>query len=206
MVSSPATVALYHITPISNLNGIASSGALLSDARLANQPHEVIGYTHIKQRRLTEYRISCCGNRFVGEFVPFYYCPRSPMLYTINKGNTGRPAGSQGEIVHLVTSVGRVATSGVVWAISDGNAGAGHTTFSNDMKTLSELDWSTIRSDTWTGKAHQKSAEFLVADSVPWSSVVEIGCLNDAASQRVKNALNGCSHIPTVVVRPAWYY
>ena len=52
---------------------------------MAQRNPTVIGYTHIKERRMKQIRVACCGGRFVGEFVPFYYCPRSPMLFTTNK-------------------------------------------------------------------------------------------------------------------------
>lgn len=80
MPRDPDSVQLVHITPISNLTGILRAGGLFSDAGLADQAHEEIGYSHIKFTRLTEYRVSCCDNRFVGTFAPFYYCSRSPML------------------------------------------------------------------------------------------------------------------------------
>src|SRR5688572_18575557 len=102
-----AVTSIYHITDIENLPAILATGGLVSDVALADAgaKPEVIGYAHIKHRRMHVTQIPCCGNRFVGEFVPFYYCPRSPMLYTINRGNTGRPAGCQRTIVHLVSTV-----------------------------------------------------------------------------------------------------
>jgi len=116
---------LYHITDVSNIPSIVANGGLLSDCALAGVAHQVIGYPNIKERRMTQYRVPCCGNRFVGEFVPFYFCPRSPMLYTVNRGNTGRPPGCQTSIVHLVTTVRVAANQGRAFAISDGNAGLG---------------------------------------------------------------------------------
>ena len=84
-----------------------SAGGLWSDARMAQQqPATVIGYGHIKERRMKEITVPCCANRFVGEFVPFYFCPRSPMLYSLNRGNTGRSPGCQRTVVHLVSTVG----------------------------------------------------------------------------------------------------
>jgi ssDNA thymidine ADP-ribosyltransferase, DarT len=93
MPRTPANTCIYHITDVANLPRILQSGGLYSDAALAavGGPAQQIGYGHIKQRRMTQYRVDCCGNRFVGEFVPFYFCPRSVMLYTINQGNTGLP-------------------------------------------------------------------------------------------------------------------
>lgn len=139
-MADPAKTYLYHITDIANLPSIVSGGRLLSDVLLGAAAHTVIGYGHIKLRRMTELRVPCCGNRFVGEFVPFYYCPRSPMLYTVNKGNTGKPAGCQRDIVHLVTTVSRAADLGVPWAISDGNAGAWGTTYRCELAALDDLD------------------------------------------------------------------
>ena len=206
MPRDPDTVQLVHITPISNLTGILKAGGLFSDAELANQTHEVIGYSHIKSRRLSEYRVSCCDNRFVGTFVPFYYCPRSPMLYTINQGNTGRPKGSQREILHLTTTVSTAIALGKPWAISDGNAGAAHTLFYRDLSRLELLDWEAIETRQWQGRTHQKSTEFLVADFFPWTAVQSIGCYDAAARMRVLELLDGQAHSPAIAVQPRWYY
>src|SRR5436853_5492206 len=101
----PEDRLLYHITDIANLPAILAEGGLLSDAAMSERDPTVIGHNHIKERRLTKIRVPSAENRFVGEFVPFYFCPRSPMLYTINLGNTGREPGCQKTIVHLVSRV-----------------------------------------------------------------------------------------------------
>lgn len=198
---------IYHITGIANLASIARTG-LQSDLAIGSIPHQVIGYSHIKARRMTEYRVPCCpGNPFVGNFVPFYYCPRSPMLFTINKGNTGLKPGCQRDIVHLATTIGDVIAHRPDWAISDGNAGAEHTSFASNEEALEKLDWEAIRSNSWTGKTHQKSAEFLVRDAVPWTAIRGIGCIDDAAKKRVEQALKPVTkHLPEVKIFPKWYY
>ena len=76
----PEQRLIYHITDIDNLPSILAHGGLFSDAVMSGRDPTVIGYDHIKRRRVTQIRVPCCGNRFVGEFVPFYLCPRSPML------------------------------------------------------------------------------------------------------------------------------
>ncbi len=76
----PENVLIYHITDVANLPGILAEGGLHSDVAMAQRNPTVIGYTHIKERRMKQIRVGCCGGRFVGEFVAFYYCPRSPML------------------------------------------------------------------------------------------------------------------------------
>jgi 1,6-anhydro-N-acetylmuramate kinase len=166
----------------------------------------VIGYTHIKQRRMKQIRVPCCSGRFVGEFVPFYFCPRSPMLFTINKGNTARPAGCQQTIVHLVSSVQAGIGLGQAWAVSDGNAGALHTGFASTLDAIKMLDWAAIRATDWRGKTHQKSAEFLVAEFFPWRGIHAIGCHNKDVAKKVEDLVNSQHHRPVVTVEPAWYY
>lgn len=204
MSRDPATVEIFHITPIANLASILAEGGLHSDAALEAVDHEIIGHSHIKQRRLTKYRVDCCGDRFVGEFVPFYFCPRSVMLYTINAGRTGKREGFQDEIVHLVSTVGIAVGIASEWAISDGNAGAEATSFSNDLAYLDSLDWDAINARYWGDRSHQKAAEFLVSNFFPWSAITGIGCMSLAAQQRVLDVIG--SEGPTVNLKPNWYF
>lgn len=202
----PDQTFIYHITDIENLPSILANSGLRSDAAMAQHDPTVIGYGHIKQRRMTEIRVDCCGGRFVGEFVPFYFCPRSPMLYTINRGHTGRPPGCQRTIVHLVSTLAAGISQNRPWAISDGNAGAFHTTFSAELSALAGLDWAAIRATQWNGRTHQKSAEFLLADFFDWSSFHAVGCYNNETALQVQNMLTHNILRPTVSVQSNWYY
>ena len=132
----PDQTLIYHITDVENLPGILAGGGLRSDVAMAEHNPSVIGYAHIKHRRMTKIQVACCGGRFVGEFVPFYFCPRSPMLYTVSAGKTGRPPGCQRSIVHLVSTVDAAISQSRPWAISDGNAGAFHAAFSSELAAL----------------------------------------------------------------------
>jgi hypothetical protein len=58
---------------------------LLSDAAIQQQalPGTVIGMNNIKQRRLNELTLASHPGLHVGACVPFYFCPRSVMLFLI---------------------------------------------------------------------------------------------------------------------------
>lgn len=208
MPRSPDQTLIYHITDVTNLTGILKSGGLLSDVAMAQSglANINIGHNHIKQRRMTQYRVPCADNRFVGEFVPFYYCPRSPMLYTVNMGNTGRPKGCQATIVHLVSTVAHALALNRPWAISDMNAGSALAEFSSNIATLDVLDWTAIQADYWRECAMPKAAEFLVADHFEWSAVQSIGCYDAGSSQRVSELLQTHHHKPAISVQRNWYY
>ena len=203
MASKPKRVLIYHITDISNLPGILADGGLHSDAVMVGRDPTIIGHDHIKKRRLHQIQVPCCGGRYVGEFVPFYYCPRSPMLYVVNQGRTTRPAGCQTSIVHLVSAVDVAVTLGAAWAVSDGNAGAFHTSFFSTLKALDTLDWSAIEAKYWNAVTHQKQAEFLVADFFPWTGILAIGVMDDATKAQAEAKLPAHTHTPTEGIRAA---
>jgi hypothetical protein len=106
----------------------------------------------------------------------------------------------------LVSSVEVAMGLGRPWAISDGNAGALHATFSNDPLALDDLDWSAIGATFWHGMQHQKQAEFLVGDFFPWEGILAIGCHNETTAGQVRAELGSDGLRPKVIVKPNWYY
>lgn len=80
---------IYHITHLNNIGPIVQSGEILSDARMLAVPSgcTIIGMSKIKRRRLEEIEVSCHRGTRVGQYVPFYFCPRSIMLYILHMAN-----------------------------------------------------------------------------------------------------------------------
>lgn len=209
MAIDPSRTPIYHITQIENLERIIAQGRLLSDAAMIAGGHQTtpIGDSDIKRRRLHDISTDCPPHRMVGEFVPFYYCPRSPMLYRINMGGTGLAAGCQADIVHLVSTVDAAIQLGQDWVIADGNAGAFHTSFTNEIDGLDDLNWSAINAKYWSGALmHHKQAEFLVADSYDWQAIQRIACYNPEAKAKVERVLENAYYSPNVIAMPGWYY
>ncbi len=177
MVPVPPSPKIYHITHIDNLPSIAASGGLVSDAnRIASGLScSLVGMDTIKQRRLNEIEVSCHPGTMVGQYVLFYFCPRSIMLYILHMGNHPEVSykGGQQPIVHLQADLNTVtnwANSNTVrWAFSNGNAGARLTTFYNHPSKLSEIDWAAVEStDFRDAKVKEgKQAEFLMFDVFP---------------------------------------
>lgn len=72
----PSRPQIFHITHVDNLASIVRDGGLYSDAEMISRHGGVasIGMSRIKQRRLT-LPVGCHPGDFVGECVPFYFCP-----------------------------------------------------------------------------------------------------------------------------------
>lgn len=77
---------IYHIVHVDRLPQILSDDGLLSDAIVTEKDlgDPIIGMSRIKKRRLNELTFSSYPDLRVGQCVPFYFCPRSVMLYMIH--------------------------------------------------------------------------------------------------------------------------
>jgi hypothetical protein len=215
MSGMPAQPSIYHITHVDNLPSIVAQGGLLSDAAMAQGrgPAAAVGMDRIKERRMS-LLVPCHPGTCVGEYVPFYFCPRSIMLYVLHRGNNPGLAyrGGQEPIVHLeadLYSVIHWATSqGRPWAFSLSNAGASYAEFRNDPSCLGELNWTAIAATDFRDRLVKdgKQAELLVQGSFPWHLVTRAGVCSARTATRVLTAIAGAHHRPVVEVRREWYF
>lgn len=205
-------IPIYHITHVRNLPGIMETGRLWSDRHMSKRRTNTrIGYDHIKRRRL-EINVPCHPGTKVGDYVPFYFCPRSVMLFVIDCGNAELTyKGGQHDIVHLVSTVEATieTAAGRPWAYSDGNAGACYTAFHADVSRINDiLDRNAISARDWREPAvkNRKQAEFLVHDFLAWEAFHEIGVIDESAAAQARDAMAKASHQPPVNVHRDWYY
>ena len=210
----PDRPKIYHIVHVDNLASICGDGCLWSDAEMVQrQGGTLIGMESIKQRRL-RLPVSCHPVTCVGEYVPFYFCPRSIMLFVIHCANHPELAYRDGQqpIVHLEADMHAVAewaeANGRRWAFSLSNAGAVYTQFSSELARLDEINWDAVTARDFrpADVKESKQAEFLVQQSFPWQLVERIGVHSRGIAQRVNAAMNEADHRPSVEIRREWYY
>lgn len=215
MSNPPERPKIYHITHVDNLAGIVAAGGLFSDSRVARDggPSSMIGMPTIKERRL-RLPVGCHPGRRVGEFVPFYFCPRSIMLYVISCGN--HPSltyrGGQRPIVHLQADLHETVEwaddQGVAWAYSLSNAGAAYAQFRNRLHDLGDIDWDAVQNSDFREPdvKESKQAEFLVDGFFPWHLVELVGVYSSALLDQVRLVLPPSAVRPSVAIRGDWYY
>jgi len=204
---------IYHIVHIDKLKSIIDDGYLWCDEIIANNLSvgTTIGMDSIKHRRLTELTLSSHVGLFVGQCVPFYFCPRSVMLYMMHKGNSSdlNYAGGQDAIVHLEIDLYQAIewanTHNKRWAFTSSNAGSYYFEDTNNIDNINSLDWNTINSNYWSGSIDKKQAEFLCEYSFPWDLVERIGVNTNGVYQQVQNIL-GSNNKPQLEIINSWYY
>lgn len=209
----PAQPKIYHICHVDRLPSILESNGLFSDAMVQENdlPGTVVGMSNIKQRRLTVLRLDSHPDLFVGQCVPFYFCPRSVMLYMMYvRSSELSYKGGQGPIIHLEAdlheSVAWADANNRRWAFTLSNAGSRYFEDRSDLANLHEIDWDAVQARRWNQCKEAKQSEFLLEESFPWGLVRRIGVSNNNVYGQVLNALQKQEHKPTVEVKTDWYY
>ena len=209
----PNQPKIYHIVHMDRLPHIIAVGHLYSDAHMQAQQGmgTTIGMSSIKARRLT-LGLSSHPGLHVGDCVPFYFCPRSVMLYVISCQNHPELAYHDGQepIIHrevdLHTVLKRARKEKKRWAFTTSNAGARYFEDYCTIDALDNIDWEAVEARDWRTCKEEKQAEFLVERSFPWDLVEHIGVKSKIVQQQVNEMLLQAVHRPPVDVQTRWYY
>ena len=219
IIPVPERPKIYHIVHVDRLKSIIDFSGLASDAVMRGRPviGTSIGMTEIKERRLRELKLSTRPNLYVGQCVPFYFCPRSVMLYLIYKRNPALAyQGGQEPIIHLEAdlydTINWAKGRNLRWAFTTSNAGAYH--FEDFARTdqLKKIDWEAVQAKLWMNTSEHpnrkelKQAEFLIEKFLPWQLITRIGVYSRHIKDEVPKALCLVDHRPLVEIKPDWYY
>lgn len=207
----PSNPKLYHITHGANLQAIIDSGGLLADSEaVQGRPPKRIGMADVVTRRKL-LPVPCYPATRIGDYVPFYFCPRSVMLYVISRGNHPSLTYTSGQrpIVHLEADLHSVAKwadgQRAPWAFTLSNAAKSEAEFRCRLGDLCDVNWEAVKARQWSGGLMApKQAEFLVHRHVPWSLIERIGVMDGRMAQRVSQITAGTA--VRVEARGAWYY
>ncbi|AWL98624.1 type II toxin-antitoxin system toxin DNA ADP-ribosyl transferase DarT [Bradyrhizobium amphicarpaeae] len=211
----PAQPKIYHIVHIDNLASIVADGCLWSDKVMVGRggPPANIGMPTIKAARLIM-SVPCHDGTFVGEYVPFNFCPRSVMLSIIWYANHPNLTyrGGQEPIIHLeadlLSTVAWAEKNNRRWAFSLANARAAYTQFRTGADRFGDINWNAVATSNFKAPdvKEAKQAEFLVEESFPWHLVDRIGVHSQEMATRASAATQSAAHKPPIEVKRGWYY
>lgn len=210
----PSEPKIYHIVNVDRLASIIEDGWLWCDAEVARRSAggTTIGMSRIKQRRLNELRLSSHPDLFVGDCVPFYFCPRSIMLYLIHRANDPDLVyrGGQAPIVHLEADLRQTVAwaeqHAQRWVFTLSNAGSYYFEDRCDLAQLGEIDWDAVQARDWRKCKEGKQAEFLVERQFPWALISRIGVDSEQVYYQASAALQATECRPRVEIQRGWYY
>lgn len=210
----PPYPKIYHIVHQDRLPAIIADGYLWSDMEMVKRgggAGTAIGMDSIKQRR-RNLTLQSHPDLRVGACVPFYFCPRSTMLYVIHRANHSELSyrGGQGPILHLEADLRQTVAwaeqFGQRWAFTDSNAGSSYFRDWADRVHLGNIDWNAVQALDWRHCKEGKQAEFLIERQFPWHLVQRVGVLSTRVYTNVSGYLQASEHRPRVEIRNDWYY
>lgn len=193
-------IKLYRLTHIENVPHILKYGITHKNSRNSNKNFKNIGdISLIETRRrkvvLVDSGFSESGNTIslvLGDYIPFYFGVRMPMLYVAQHGgNFVEKATPAEEIVYIACSLQSIINMHEFY-FSDGHATDMLTTFYDKSaidKLLEIIDWDAVKISYWGGAENlnlkrKKQAEFLVKGDIEAKHIIGFGCYNMKAKEK----------------------
>lgn len=200
----------YRVTHIQNLR------LILNERRVRyfidNPDYIQIGDSSIIARRKRQpVRIENYGN--IGDYVPFYFTPRSIMLYNIITGHRNPlvPQRAAEDLIILRCSIVQLAQL-TRWFFTDGQANDMQTRHYNDLNDLDKVDWECIRVGNFTKSAEdydrprRYQAEFLVFQEVPLDYIESINVCSQKVANKVTSELRRINCKLAVYIKPDYFF
>lgn len=186
-------VILYRITHIENISHILKFGITHKNSPNRNPEYINIGDISLIDTRSKrtvnvdngESQPTECDSVKLGEFIPFYFGVKMPMLYVAQHGgNFVEQATQPDDIIYLACSLSKIVSSGMKYYFSDGHATDMLTSFYDKSKInelINIIDWQAIKTSYWGGTENlnikrKKQAEFLISEDLPPEFIIGFGC------------------------------
>lgn len=154
----------------------------------------MIAHRNERKANVTNGNTNTIESITLGDFIPFYFGVRMPMLFVVQLGGNSVESRTEPEdIVYVKCSVQAIVDSNLLYYFSDGHAADFLSTFYNKFK-INQLpqivDWHAVKKSYWRGHENQdakrkKQAEFLVKGDIPRDFIIGFGCYNEAAKQKL---------------------
>jgi hypothetical protein len=209
-MKAPDTIWLYRITHRDNLSHILQYGICQKDHPDAKPDYKVIGHKDIIGKR-TDHLVKIDGYGNIGDYVPFYFTPKSIMLYNILTGY-GVPKVPPGEIIFIATTVSKVASCGNRYFFTDGQANTSISRHLHQLQDLDKVDWEVINSGDFKksmadiDRPRRYQAEFLVESHVPVNCIEAIVAYNESGATFVKKELARTDLLTPVYIKNSFYF
>ena len=204
---------IYHITAFGNLPSIAANGGLhsLSAMKTNGMDYTSIAFASVQDKR-SRTKVPCGPGGHLHDYVPFYFAPRSPMLYVIHKGTVACSNGQDG-IACIVSTVRRVSEAELGFTFTDGHGiMAPLTNFYDDLAHLDKIDWALMKSRYWNDTAsdpdrkRRRQAEFLVHGFFPWECVAGIAVNKTSEIVKVRGLLGELGELTDIRAKSDYFY
>lgn len=196
-------IKLYRMIHIDNLPHVLKFGITHKNSKNRNNAFIQIGDESLIDNRSSKKVWVTNGNLrnaktpsiILGDFIPFYFGVRMPMLYVIqNGGNFVKASTAPQNIIYIACSLDSVISVESEYYFSDGHGTDNFTEF-YDQDHIEDLpkiiNWGAIKNAYWGGTENlllkrKKQAEFLILEDLGPEHIFGFGCYNDSTKHKLK--------------------
>lgn len=196
----------FRMVHINNVPYIMKNGIIHHDSPLADPSYITIGDNEVIRKRKQE---TYNGLNLDG-YIPFYFGPRTPMLYVIQYGKNGVLKRSAEELVYCVIRLQDIMDSHLSGCFTDGHAMSEITNI-YDITELANIDKYVNVADVfekyWRDEndldlKRRKEAELLVKENIPSKFIRGFIVYNEKA----KETLIAYGVTQPIAICPSYYY
>lgn len=208
---TPERALIFRIVHRNNVPWILENGMHCRNSNVLDPAYVSIGNRELIDKR-NRHPVPCPPGGTLGDYVPFYFTPFSPMLLNIKTGWGGIEKRSNSEIVIFVSSLEKLREHGLTFVFTDRHAYLEAARFFSDASHLSELDWDLLqrrdfkRDPEDPGKFERYQAEALVYGALPCPCLLGIACYDDIARAEIAQLAADLKLDLKVVARRGWYF
>ena len=202
--------SIYRVVHRENLPWVLDNGLHCVNSPVRDPRYVGIGKEDlIARRRVREVPIAPGGT--LGDYVPFYFTPFSPMLYNIVTGR-GVMHRRDEDLLVLASRLRRVSDAGVPFLFTDAHAYSRLANYHSNIDELDAIDWVVLgnrdfrRDPEDPEKLDRYQAEALVYRHLPVGALIGIICCTDVVGSRVREALAVRALAIEVSVRGRGYF
>ena len=207
---TPEKALIFRVTHIDNVPWILDKGLHCSTSKVQDPHFVAIGNPDLIQKRTTK-RVPVGPRGTLDDYVPFYFTPCSPMLYSSLTGY-GVTRQTPEKLALLVVSLRSLAAHDVPFVFSDRHAYMAVAKFWTTLDALDSLGWhywqqkDFKRDPNDPSKFERYQAEALIHRHVPAERIEAIVCSGDPVRAQVAEMVhNGIGQIE-VVCRKDWFF
>lgn len=198
----------FRLVHIDNIPHISENGLVHKHSPKADKNYIPIGDTSVIETRNSKV---IYDNKSIGDFIPFYFGYRSPMLYVIQHGYNGVKQYHAENLVYCVLNLENIIANQLKCCFTDGHALDGCTTIYDGAylnKVNEFVSYDDVYAKYWKDEndrdlKRRKEAELLLIDEVPPYLITGYVVYNENA----KNKLMAWGvEDSKIFIRPNYYY
>lgn len=210
---TPERARIFRITHIDNVAWILAHGLHCSNSPIVDPNFIQIGNPDLITKRRSR-PVPIAPGDSLGDYIPFYFTPCSPMLLNIITGHNGIKRRPKKEIVILVSSLPRLAQRGVTFVFSDRHAYLQTANFSSNVADLPALiPWNRLQARNFQRRTaddvesfERYQAEALPHKHVPVEALVGIACHGAVEEAALRDLVQNADTQLAVAAKPEWFF